>query len=76
METQTLTAEFNDFIIQQRTYISIVPLFEMDGLKFISVSKQFWLNNKGDFGPFRPNKLVRVPLWLAVYLKKLSKCRI
>jgi GINS complex subunit 2 len=31
---------------------------------------------KGDFGPFKVNNRVQVPLWVAVYLKKLNKCRI
>jgi GINS complex subunit 2 len=30
----------------------------------------------GEFGPFKPNKPVVVPLWLALYLKQRNKCRI
>lgn len=30
----------------------------------------------GEFGPFKPNKPVLVPLWLAIYLKLKNKCRI
>jgi GINS complex subunit 2 len=28
----------------------------------------------GQYGPFRPNKLIDVPLWVAVDLKKRGKC--
>ena len=28
----------------------------------------------GTYGPFRPSRLVQVPLWLAVYLKQRNKC--
>ena len=31
---------------------------------------------KGDFGPLEPSLPIDVPLWLAVYLKKLRKCQI
>ncbi len=31
---------------------------------------------KGEFGPFRPNKPILVPLWLALYFKNRNKCRI
>lgn len=30
----------------------------------------------GDFGPFEPSIETRVPLWLALALKKLRRCRI
>jgi hypothetical protein len=31
---------------------------------------------QGDFGPFRPQIPAKVPLWLAIALKKRGKCRI
>ena len=31
---------------------------------------------QGDFGPFRPQIPVTVPLWLGIAMKKRSKCRI
>jgi GINS complex subunit 2 len=34
------------------------------------------LDMKGDFGPFQPGITTQVPLWLAVMLKQLNKCRI
>uniref|UniRef100_K3WDJ6 DNA replication complex GINS protein PSF2 n=1 Tax=Globisporangium ultimum (strain ATCC 200006 / CBS 805.95 / DAOM BR144) TaxID=431595 RepID=K3WDJ6_GLOUD len=30
----------------------------------------------GDFGPFQPGITTQVPLWLAIMLKQLNKCRI
>ncbi|KAJ0408617.1 hypothetical protein P43SY_008964 [Pythium insidiosum] len=54
----------------EQELIDIVPHFgirENDGvLNFIS----------GDFGPFQPGITTRVPLWLAIMLKQLNKCRI
>ncbi|MCO5556839.1 hypothetical protein L7F22_017629 [Adiantum nelumboides] len=46
--------------------IDIVPNVRLDTLHMIC----------GDYGPFRPQIPVRVPLWLAIALKKRSKCRI
>jgi GINS complex subunit 2 len=31
---------------------------------------------QGNYGPFRPNMPVEVPIWLALQLHKRSKCRI
>jgi GINS complex subunit 2 len=65
--------------------ITIIPKFKYDTLKFISVSKIYLhrisrfplsLLQQGDFGPFRPQTPVDVPLWLAVTLKKRQKCQI
>ncbi|GAV68877.1 Sld5 domain-containing protein, partial [Cephalotus follicularis] len=46
--------------------IEMVPNMRMDPLNFIS----------GDFGPFLPQIVTQVPLWLAVALKKRGKCSI
>ncbi|KAK0591614.1 hypothetical protein LWI29_004865 [Acer saccharum] len=46
--------------------VEIVPNIRMDPLNFIS----------GDFGPFFPQIPAKVPLWLAVALKKRGKCTI
>uniref|UniRef100_A0A0D6QZB7 DNA replication complex GINS protein PSF2 n=1 Tax=Araucaria cunninghamii TaxID=56994 RepID=A0A0D6QZB7_ARACU len=45
---------------------NIIPNVRMDALNMIC----------GDFGPFRPQIPVKVPLWLAIALKKRGKCRI
>eukprot|EP00899_Mesostigma_viride_P014197 jgi/Mesvir1/22779/Mv14169-RA.1 len=46
--------------------IEIVPNFRMDALSMLS----------GTFGPFRPQLPIRVPLWLAISLRKRHKCTI
>jgi len=46
--------------------VEIVPNIRMDALNMIC----------GDFGPFFPQIPTKVPLWLAVALKKRSKCTI
>lgn len=35
-----------------------------------------FLNLQGNFGPFYPQIPIKVPLWLAVALKKRGKCTI
>ena len=34
------------------------------------------IHTQGDFGPFNPSMPTKVPLWLAVNLKKQHKCRV
>ncbi|KAK1299133.1 DNA replication complex GINS protein PSF2 [Acorus calamus] len=46
--------------------VEIVPNMRMEALHMIC----------GDFGPFMPQIAVKVPLWLAVALKKRGKCAI
>lgn len=46
--------------------MEIIPNMRMDALHMIC----------GDFGPFLPQIAVKVPLWLAVALKKRGKCTI
>ncbi|TMW65739.1 hypothetical protein Poli38472_008381 [Pythium oligandrum] len=66
---QKLTASEMEFMAEQEL-IDIIPHFGIRDnggvLNFIS----------GDFGPFQPGITARVPLWLAVMLKQLNKCRI
>eukprot|EP00249_Psilotum_nudum_P006275 c19604_g1_i1 orf=225-860(+) len=52
--------------LAENEMIEIIPNLRMDALHMIC----------GDFGPFRPQIAVKVPLWLAIALKKRSKCRI
>ena len=42
--------------IAESTLISIVPNFRKDAIQLIS----------GTYGPFKPNKTIQVPLWLAM----------
>lgn len=46
--------------------VSIIPTFNNDVIHLIS----------GDVGPFRASLPVKVPLWMAVNLKKQQKCKI
>ncbi|XP_057437492.1 DNA replication complex GINS protein PSF2 isoform X2 [Lotus japonicus] len=62
-ELSLFSAEELEFIAEDET-VEIVPKFKMDPLCFIS----------GDFGPFSPNVPTQVPIWLAIALKKRSKC--
>jgi GINS complex subunit 2 len=64
MEQDLTPAECEFFA--EASLIEIVPNFRMDTLSFIS----------GNFGPFVPGVALRVPLWLAIYLKKRQRCLI
>jgi hypothetical protein len=41
-----------------------------------SVLFLFYLNLKGDIGPFEPSVPTQVPLWLAIHFRQRQKCRI
>ena len=53
--------------------ISIVPNFSLEKVDPGSASIPCI---GGQFGPFRPNQTVAVPLWLALALHKRGKCRL
>jgi len=59
------TANEIEFLAEDEL-IGIVPTFSLDNLSLIS----------GDYGPFKPSIPIKVPLWLAVTLKKRQKCKI
>ncbi|KAG6620873.1 DNA replication complex GINS protein PSF2 [Phytophthora cinnamomi] len=65
----SLSASETEFLAEQEL-IGILPHFHLRDnsgmLNFIS----------GDFGPFQPGITTYVPLWLAIMLKQLNKCRI
>ncbi|KAJ1931891.1 DNA replication protein psf2 [Linderina pennispora] len=52
--------------LAQSEPITIVPLYRMERVELVS----------GPIGPFRPPQKTSVPLWLAVQLKRSSRCRI
>ena len=62
--------------------IDITPNFKAGVLRFITVflacSLQLQLSDRlqGEVGPFKVQMPVTVPLWLAVALKRRSKCSI
>eukprot|EP00903_Cladosiphon_okamuranus_P006410 g6274.t1 len=60
-----LTAAELEFIAEDQL-IEIVPKFKHEKLHLI----------QGDFGPFVPQARAKVPLWLAITLKKRQKCQI
>lgn len=61
----TFSAAELEFLAEDEM-IEIVPNMRMDPLNLIC----------GDFGPFRPQMVTQVPIWLAVALKKRGKCTI
>ncbi len=52
--------------IAQNVLVGIVPKFSYEPIMLI----------QGKFGPFKPQKPVEVPLWLALELKKKKMCNI
>ncbi len=52
--------------LSESCLIEIIPNFKSEELKLIC----------GTFGPFKPMKPVKVPVWLAIQLKKNKKCKI
>ena len=60
-----LKPEENEFYAENEI-VSIIPKFQAERIYFAS----------GTFGPFRPPKPAQVPLWLAVYLRKLGQCEV
>ncbi|WWC66362.1 DNA replication complex GINS protein PSF2 [Kwoniella pini CBS 10737] len=60
-----LTPDELTFLAEEET-IDIVPLFSMTRVRLLS----------GIYGPFQPPSAAKVPLWLALSLKRKRKCRI
>lgn len=52
--------------IAENTCIEIIPNFKREKITLIS----------GQYGDFKPNKPVVIPLWLAIQYKKNKKCRV
>ncbi|KAK7256189.1 hypothetical protein RIF29_29627 [Crotalaria pallida] len=64
-ELSLFSVEELEFIAEDEM-VDIVPNLKMGPLNLIS----------GDFGPFTPQIVTKVPMWLAVALKKRGKCSI
>ncbi|KAL1407721.1 DNA replication protein psf2 [Vanrija albida] len=60
-----LTPEEHTFLAEDEL-VDIVPRFSMSRVRLLS----------GTYGPFTPPSRASVPLWLALSLKRKSKCRI
>merc|ERR1740123_1339065 len=64
-QSRSWTPLENEFLAENEL-IQIVPNFSCAKRQFV----------QGSFGPFRPAVPIRVPLWLAITLKKSKKCEI
>ncbi|KAI4385686.1 hypothetical protein MLD38_003681 [Melastoma candidum] len=64
-QSSAFSAEEMEFVAEDEL-VDIVPNMRMEPLNMIC----------GDFGPFLPQIAARVPIWLAVALKKRGKCTI
>lgn len=53
-----------EYLATSTTDVQIVPLTSIDKARFLS----------GVYGPFRPPQRTKVPLWLALNLKRKGKC--
>lgn len=61
----TLTGNEVEFLAEEEV-ITVVPNFRMDVLTFVN----------HDYGPFRPNFPIELPLWLAIQLRTAGKCTV
>jgi len=52
--------------ISENYLIEIIPNFHAEKISLVS----------GEYGPFKPNKIIKVPLWLAVKYRNNSQCKI
>jgi GINS complex subunit 2 len=52
--------------LSENNLVEIIPFFKKDELNLLC----------GKYGPFKPTKPVKVPLWLAIQFKNNKKCRI
>lgn len=59
--------------LAENNVIEIIPLFRKEEINLICV---LYIFIQGKYGPFRPNKSVKVPLWLALQYKKNKQCTI
>ena len=52
--------------ISENYLIEIIPNFHSEKISLVS----------GDYGPFKPNRIIKIPLWLAVKYKNNNQCKI
>jgi len=64
-QSRSWTPLENEFLAENEL-IEVIPNFSCPKREFI----------QGSYGPFHPNRVIEVPLWLAATLKKSKKCRI
>ena len=60
-----ITASESDYIAENYL-IEIIPNFHAEKIYLVS----------GEYGPFKPNKIIKIPLWLAVKYRNNNQCKI
>ncbi|TDH71177.1 hypothetical protein CCR75_006342 [Bremia lactucae] len=75
----SLSVSETEFLAEHELIV-IMPHFQVRDnngmLNFICVRDPKLPKKRGNFGPFQPGITLHVPLWLAIMLKQLHKCRI
>ena len=65
MWRDTINASESDYIAENYL-IEIIPSFHSEKISLVS----------GEYGPFKPNKIIKIPLWLAVKYRNNNQCKI
>ena len=65
MWRDTINASESNYIAENYL-IEIIPSFHSEKISLVS----------GDYGPFKPNKIIKIPLWLAVKYRNNNQCKI
>ena len=60
-----INASESDYI-SENYLIEIIPNFHSEKIYLVS----------GEYGPFKPNKIIKIPLWLAVKYRTNNQCKI
>ena len=60
-----INASESDYI-SENYLIEIIPNFHAEKISLVS----------GEYGPFKPNKIIKIPLWLAVKYRNNNQCKI
>lgn len=60
-----INASESDYI-SENYLIEIIPNFHAEKISLVS----------GEYGPFKPNKIIKLPLWLAVKYRNNNQCKI
>ena len=53
-------------LISENYLIEIIPTFHADKICLVS----------GEYGPFKPNRIIKIPLWLAVKYRNNNQCKV
>lgn len=66
MNTRSILSGDEMEFLAEEELVSIIPKFSKEKIEFL----------EGEYGPFRPNFPIQVPLWLAIQFKKKNLCQI